>query len=94
MYKNISFALQQKRQEAEPLRYKLSLCNQQIQNGLNCDLRATSALKAAESLSTKKSDAGIGRAVLTLKCMKGEAGQPPRATAGHSLRVSTEALLY
>ena len=24
--------------------------------------------------------------MLTLKCMKGEAGQPPRATAGHSLR--------
>ena len=86
-YTDISFALQQERQEAEPLRHQLSLCNQQLQNGLNCDLRATSALKAAESLSTKKSAAGIGRAVLTLKRMKGEAGQPPRATAGHSLRV-------
>ena len=87
MYTDISFALQKERQEAEPSWHKLSLCNQQLQNGLNCDLRATSALKAAESLSTKKSAAGIGRAVLTLKCMKGEAGQPPRATAGHSLRV-------
>ncbi len=43
---------------------------------LSTNLFATSARNAAESLSTKKSAAGIGTTVLTLKCMLAISADP------------------
>jgi len=55
---------------------------------LSANLFATSARNAAEPLSTKKSAAGIGTTVLTLKCMLAISADPAVLEAPSRLATS------